>query len=335
MKAIRLNRKPFQSRVLNLLLVLFLITASSAFCAGQTGFPVLMELTEARTLALGGAVVSHDGQSGAVLINPASAVGSERQISAAFANHMLDLWSGNITVTYPLNDKLIVGGYLNNYDYGEFDVTHVGEGANGETFTAAEYVIAGYGAYSLTDRIGVGATVKFVWGNIDDNSASGMAVDGGITFDPQWQDIKLGASFRNVGSQLNKYGTNDAPLPTEVNIGGSKKLAHLPLTLSASGIISPTDCGEYNIDFIPGEPSLSFATAGEFKVKPQNSDRPFFLRIGYRSRGQELRVGHSKDILAGMSFGLGIPFRRFKVDYAFASMGALGDVHRFGVTGTY
>ncbi|MDP8229416.1 MAG: PorV/PorQ family protein [Candidatus Electryoneaceae bacterium] len=317
--------------VLNLFIVL-LITPS-VFAAGRTGFPILMELMEPRTLALSGAVVSDYGHPDAVTINPACAAGSRGQFGTAFARHILDIWSGTLAASHPVNDRIIIGGQLSAFHYGEFNETRIGEGETGQTFTAAEYLFVGYAAGRITDRINWGGAAKYVWGTIDDKRASGIALDLGMTFDVQWEQVRLGLSARNIGSQLDGYGDDTDPLPTELIIGGSKQLRHLPLTLNLVGIISRSGEGEWEADFLPGSPGISFAASGEFKIQQEDAEYPLYMRIGYRSRGQDMQVGNSNDFLAGFSFGVGTDIHRLQIHYAFAPMGALGDVHRFGIVG--
>jgi len=48
-----------------------------------------------------------------------------------------------------------------------------------------------------------------------------------------------------------------------------------------------------------------------------------------------MQVGHNLDMIAGFCFGLGLNVHKFGFDYTFAPMGALGDVHRFGITGRF
>lgn len=317
-------------------IVLMFLCASSLNAAGQTSFPVLMELMDARTLALGGAVVSDNAQLGSAQINPAATSGSGRLVKAAYANHMLDLWSGNLAYSHPLNDRIEVGGFLNNFDYGEFNTTAVGQGLTGASFTSSEYVLGGFCSFAHSDRFRYGGTLKYVWGNLDGNSASGIAADAGLVYDPDWQRIILGVALRNFGRQLSSYGDKDDPLPTELILGGSKQLQHLPLEVNANVALSGHGDGDLNLNILsgePNEPNVAYSVSGEFTVQPQSAERPIFLRIGYRSRGEELRVGNSKDIVGGMSFGFGIPFKRMQIDYAYASLGALGDIHRFGITG--
>ena len=331
---ITVNRSLLSDMKYIFLIVLMLSAfAQLSFAAGRTCFPVLMELTDPRALALGGALITENGWSEGALLNPASAAGSQRMIGISYASHMVDMWSGRLTLSELIKGKYTVGGYITTFDYGDFEASETGVGATDETFRAGEYVFVGYGAGRFNKNFAWGGAVKFIWGTIDPYDASGMAVDIGMTYDPNWQDLKLGGVLRNWGKQFSSYGKETDPLPTELTLGVSSKLKHLPLTLSTALIFTRESEGEWEVEFLPGNPGLSFGIGGEFEVYSELLDDSIQLRIGYRSRGEGLRVGQQNDLLAGTSLGIGIPIRKYKFEYAYATMGALGSIHRFGISG--
>jgi len=48
-----------------------------------------------------------------------------------------------------------------------------------------------------------------------------------------------------------------------------------------------------------------------------------------------MHVDQSGDSFAGAAFGLGAVWREFQIDYAISSMGALGVLNRFTLTGSF
>jgi len=303
--------------------------SSPAAAAGRTAFPVLQELVDPRCLALGGATIADDGWGGGVLLNPAAAVGAARSGSVNYARHTLDLWSGRLSLNYPVSGNLMAGGYITSFDYGKFD--HTGDAATDE-FSAGEYVLGLFAARRLMSGLGGGATVKMVWGQLAGAHASGVAVDAGLVFDPKWERLRFGLALRNLGRQQDGYSREKFPLPTEVVVGGARKLLYLPLTLNVAVSLSRTGEGTWEADFLPGKPGISAVGGGEFVIPTRKDGQAVKLRLGYRSLGQDLRVGTNSDMLAGFSFGIGLPVNRYQFDFAFAPMGALGEVHRFGFT---
>ncbi len=289
-----------------------------------------MELTDPRALALGGAFITDDRWSQGSLVNPACAAGSGMTAGASMANHIVDMWSGRLMFSHPIMRKNVLGGYITTFNYGKFDISEVGKGLTGTTFYAAEYIFAAYGAGRYRDRFTWGLALKYIHGDIDFYKADGIAVDLGTTFDPGLYNFKFGAALRNYGKQLSGYGSNTDPLPRELLLGVTTKLSHLPLMISTVFQFARDGEGEWDVEFLPGNPGFSFGAGGEFEVPTMMLKKPLLLRLGYRSRGMNLRVGQKNDMLAGMSFGIGIPYRRYDFEYAFAMMGALGNIHRFG-----
>ncbi len=328
--------RSFRDSFFRSVFVLLLVSAlaQQSFAAGGTSFPVLMELTDPRALALGGAPLSENEWSEGALLNPACAADGRRMISVSYASHMMDMWSGRLALSESVKDRYTLGIYITTFDYGDNDVSEIGVGATGATFQASENVFVGYCAGRFNRMFAWGGAVKFIWGTIDPYDASGVAVDIGLTCEPGWQGVNLGLVLRNWGEQFSGYGDGTDPLPTELSVGLSSKLRHLPLTLNTALMFGREGEGEWEAEFLPGKPGFSFGLGGEFSIYSELLNDSFQLRIGYRSRGEGLRVGQQNDLLAGTSFGIGIPIRRYKFNYAYATMGALGTVHRFGISGS-
>jgi len=314
--------------------LLLILSASLSFAAGRTSFPVLMELVDARALGLGGALLTENKWAGGTMLNPACAAGAEKGINASYASHMIDMWSGRFTISHLVRNRITLGGYITTFNYGTFDATELNIGKTGATFHAAENAFVCYAAGKYNEQIALGGAIKYLWGTISSYNASGVAMDIGLTYDPDWHKLKLAAVLRNFGKQLTSYGKDIDPLPTEVALGSSLELEHLPLTISAALMLANEGEGEWDLELIPGNPGLSFGLGGEFAIPTKIDVKPLQLRIGYRSRGVDLRVGQNNDLLAGASCGIGIPYRAYTFEYTFATMGALGNIHRFGLSGT-
>lgn len=315
-----------------LLIAVFTLTIPG-WTAGRSGFPVLQTSMDSRTLALAGSNIAETGHVNSAPVNPASAANGFREASISYARHPVDMWSGRLAVSHPVPGSLVAGVYLSIFDYGEFDRIERGGAIAGGSFNASEYVLAGYAAGPLAESLTWGASAKFAWGSISDELASGAALDLGIIWDPQWEMIQIGVVARNIGTQFKNYGEGDNPMPFELVFGGSKKLSHLPLTINMAAELMRHGDGEYTLDWLPGKTDISFGISGEFEVSKDEARNPLYFRLGYHSKGEGLRVGHRLDLLAAFSFGIGAAFRNFQFDYTYTPMGALGDVHRCGVTG--
>lgn len=314
--------------------ILVHLLATVLLGAGVTAFPITKEVMDPRALALGNAQITLKEFPGGVCVNPASPSGANRSAFANYANHFLDLWSASTGVSFPIETRFNAGLYYNSFSYGEFEESEIDIGKTGETFTAHESIIAGFFSGNWGERVDYGASLKYIWGALEEENASALAGDLGIIWDTQIKGIVLGFSVRNLGSQFSGYGSDTDPLPTEYLFGGSRKLAHLPLTLHLVSIFTQDDQEDWKIDWSGSSQGIAFAAGGEFEISNELG-KPLFLRIGYRSLGQGLQTGHRLDTLAGFSFGFGVQIRMISVDYVFAPLGALGDIHRFGIVSSF
>ncbi len=299
----------------------------------RSGFPLMMEITDSRLLALGGAALTEAGKMGVMAQNPASIFGGDRCVSASYARHPVDIWSGKLSGGGKIGD-FTAGGFLQTYGYGSFKESVSGFGATGRTFDASENLLGLVIAGNLFQHGSWGIAGKIDWFNIDGERSAAGAIDAGMTYDPKWEKFKLGLSFRNWGSEIGGKSGVETPTPRELSLSASKRLQHLPLTLYTVVHLRRKGEGDWNVDFLPGEPGMAFGAGGEFEIMPADAQKPFNLRFGYRSFGQGIRVGNSSDTFAGFSFGLGLFIRQLTFDYAFAPLGALGRVHRLGVSRT-
>ncbi len=299
----------------------------------RSGFPLMMEITDARLLALGGAALTEAGNVGAFAQNPASLYSSDRLFAVSYAKYPVDIWSGRLLGSGRLRE-FGVGIYLQTYGYGQFDEMESNQGATGRSFDASENLLGIGIAGDLFGRGSWGVAGKIDWMNLDGKSLSAGALDAGLTLDPQWEKFKFGLSIRNFGVNFDGNSGDKSPTPVELVLSASKRLEHLPLTLFTATNFRRKGEGDWNVDFLPNEPGLAFSVGGEFEILPAGAEKPFNLRFGYRSIGQGFRVGNSSDTFAGFSFGLGLFVQHLSIDYAFAPLGALGRIHRLGISRT-
>ncbi|MDX1530211.1 MAG: PorV/PorQ family protein [Rhodothermales bacterium] len=92
-------------------------------------------------------------------------------------------------------------------DYGETEVRTVDnpEGT-GEFWDALDLAVGVTYARALTDRFSFGATMKFVRQQIWNESATGGALDLGVTYDTGWQGVRIGMTMANFGTNMRMDG---------------------------------------------------------------------------------------------------------------------------------
>jgi hypothetical protein len=161
----------------------------------------------------------------------------------------------------------------------------------------------------LNSRLSIGANAKYVHQNLDSVIASAYAADGGILYETDWHDLRLGASVQNLGSKV-KFQNESDPLPLTIRAGASAPLLSRKL-LASSDVI------------IPRDHQVGLALGGEYQGRLKESVG-YTLRSGYRTDSDV-------DGFKGVSLGAGLVIGRTAFDFAWVPFGDLGNSYRFGL----
>lgn len=169
-------------------------------------------------------------------------------------------------------------------------------------FSASDWALAaGYG--KALDKISLGVAAKFVSEKNESLSAAGFGIDLGARFYPPIKGLAVGTSISNAGTRL-KLDQLSFSLPLLWRLGAGYRMnavgAAIDIIISNSDKLSTGFGFEYWIAKILG------------------------LRLGYK-------LGSNVDGVSGLRTGLGIKYRGFGIDYAFAPYGSLGMTHRVSV----
>ncbi len=174
------------------------------------------------------------------------------------------------------------------------------------TFKAQDMAIAVAYGKEITETLMVGGSLKMLSSKIDDESASGIAVDLGAIMKTAVQGLNVGLAVTNLGSEY-KFIDEGDPLPMTVKVGAGYKILNDALTLAAD-VIYPNDN-----DVMLGagvEYALKFGEGGALA-----------LRTGYKT-------GVDTGGLSGLGAGIGISYQMFGFDFAWTPYGDLGDAIR-------
>ncbi|MDQ7065758.1 MAG: PorV/PorQ family protein [candidate division KSB1 bacterium] len=278
------------------------------------GFAFLSTVVGARAGAMGNAYIAMTNDLHAISSNPAAlAVLSKRQGAFDYVNHFLDIQSGFGAYLHPLKTgNLAFSLYLR--DYGKLD--RLDEFGNEDgTFSANSFILTAAYARKLDSQIRVGGAVKYFRSALESYVADGFALDVGVLVESTiFDNLKMAAGIFNLGVARTAFIETRESLPTRVEFGFSKRLAHLPFEWSLAILKYLGD------DWL-------VAAGGEFTL----SDNLFF-RLGYNSLAREQKVGLADERFAGFSTGLGIIYQKYKIDYSFTSYGVVGSQNRFSIT---
>jgi hypothetical protein len=157
------------------------------------------------------------------------------------------------------------------------------------------------------ERFVLGATGKFVKSRIlsEDNTVS---ADIGLNLPYMFDN-----NFRMSLTAQNIMGT----------LRYDKEQASLPLILRLGTVTKLSDYFNLTGDLIAARDNLPFlAMGGELKL-PLYDDMDAFLRSGFNTRAIS-DLGGTRNV----SFGGGLRYKNYNLDYAFSPFGDLGSVHR-------
>jgi hypothetical protein len=330
-------------KIFFLALVAFALLSSSTqaqFKAGRTGAAFLKIGSGARSVAMGSAVGSQMGDAEMAFWNPAGTAlesGQKGSVSFNYNKWIADLKHNSVAIGYNLHNKgtvtlgvqsLGLNDIPANRQNGYTDPVLIGlitDTNTSETYSYRDMAISATYAKYFTDRLTMGATVKFINESIDGVSGSAVGFDFGSIYKIGVADWQISSRISNLGTGLKFYNQNN-PLPLTFAVGTSLmpfKTKNASLLIAAD-TVKPQDA-----------PQLVF-TGAEL-----NLYNLLYLRGGYKwnytnteDGGNTLRQSIQTSI-EGMSFGAGIQQKmgnyKVGIDYAFTEMNLLNSVHRISL----
>ena len=301
-------------------IIIFLTAFSSK---AQNTYDFLRLDMSARAGALAGSFVSNNDDPDVIFYNPAGLeLLNDTPVSFSFVKHLLDINLASISYSTELEGIGRFGAAVKYINYGTFK----GFDENGSPtndFGAGEVAfILGY-ANQLDENFYYGSNIKFIYSGIEKYSSTALALDLGLHYAVPSQQINIGFSILNIGSQLSYYINTKEDLPLDFVIGVSKKLEYLPVRLS----LDFHKLNEERDSF--GERFKTFTVGAEFTLS-----KVLRLRFGYdNEKRTELKVGSFAGI-AGFNAGFGAQISQYRFDYGFSSMGSIGELHRISISTT-
>ncbi len=283
----------------------------SASSRGTTAAEFLNMGAGARAAAMGGAAVATVDDASSVYWNPA-------------AMTLLSHYSGTLMHAAGLNSNSYeFGSYVQNEgDLGAFGMglQYFTPGRLTRTNEAGTYLenlvpydLAVSWSYAHEYRgFSLGATAKIIDSKII-NSGSAGALDVGV-LSPDLFDrrLRLGFTATNLGEDAIVYDQAGAKLPMTLRAGAAWR-ASPELRLSSDAVFPRSD-----------DPHLSLGA--EYLVS-RSGPWEFLARGGF-----DTSTLGSVDGFTAVSFGFGVESRGASVDYAFAPLGGLGQVHRLSLS---
>ncbi|OIO05170.1 MAG: hypothetical protein COX65_03755 [Elusimicrobia bacterium CG_4_10_14_0_2_um_filter_56_8] len=286
--------------------ILLLSAQPAGAGGGGDALPFLKLDTGARGAALAGAYCASGDDALSVFYNPAgTALVNKKEILLGHNEWLEGIRNETAAYVHPLGPGLTLFAGINALFSGSMaKYDPVGDDIG--TFSSME------GSYSagLSGPLGNGfyggAALKALSQHAAGRKAMAWAGDAGIL--KESGDWKFGISGANFGGRL-KFATSSFPLPLILRAGVSRGF-HEDFTVSAEGVKAGRSAG-----------TAALGAEGRLQAGPKEY---FFLRAGYKT-------GRSRFAGPGFTAGVGLTSADFRLDYAFAPYGDLGDAHRITV----
>ncbi len=336
----------------NILFVLLLFSVCAFPQAGKGVYSFLDLPVSSRISALGGTNVSlADDDINFVFKNPALLTPqSDKVIGLNFTNYLTDINYGSAVYGMTFGDKNYMAFGIQYANYGNF-AGYDESGQYVNDFTAQDLGFYVSYARPIADKITVGATLKPIVSVYEVYTSVGLGLDLGASYINEDILFSAGLVFRNIGTQLKGYysdeeGQHYEPLPFDVQLGATKQLRHAPIRFS----LTLHNLHRWNLAYQSTNQTDDKDLLGEDSQKENKGIgffdmafrhaiigveflpmKNFYVSVAYNHRrARELSMNGFKS-LAGFSFGAGIKIYKFQVGFGMTQFQAGLNSYQFSI----
>ena len=274
---------------------------------GTSGADFLTVGVGARALAMGSAFTAVDSgaDANAVNWNP-GALGfvESRNVTASYNALFIDERQGYFGYAAPIGkDGGVWAGGINYLTLSNIERRAADTENPDSTFSNQNFAASLSYSKVFHERLSVGASLKYIHVSLDNLKENAMALDFGALLRTPVENLTVGASLRNLGSNIGPDS-----MPMTLKGGVAYKLFSQKLVLDS------------DVNWLATERRAYWSLGSEYWFSSNLA-----ARGGYE-------FGHGADQLqsamVGLGVGLGVKFDRFTMDYAFLPYGDLGNTHR-------
>lgn len=321
-------------KILFLMLVLLVVSLNPAYAGnelriGSAGAQELRIPVGARSSALSGAVIADVAGTEAIFWNPAGLArlgGTEVMFS--HQPYIADINVNALAVATWIEGFGVLGTSAKIVSIGDMEeTTEDFPGGTGRVYSPTLSVFSLSYARILTGQVSVGFNALFINEKVFEVSASGIAFDVGVTFDPDWNGLLFGAVLKNYGPEMTFSGNGfnrsldgarparpisaKFDLPSSINFGTSYQAVNQEQHLvTFSGNFQSNN---YSQDVYQG--GMEYVYDGKFSG-----------RIGYNYADQTSYL-YGVTIGAGLKQDIGGTL--FSIDYSWNDTGEIFDANQF------
>jgi hypothetical protein len=327
------------------LLVVFVDSGQSQDKVGTSAAPFLGISVGPRATAMGGTFVAICDDASSIYWNPAGiSFMRESQAAVSHSEWLIGTgfnWAG---VVLNIGADNALGFSFTQLDYGEEEVIdELNQDGTGQRWSAMDLSVALSYARNMTDRFSIGGSVKWIQQKIWNESANALAVDVGLIFVTQFNDMRLGMSISNFGSDMRFDGKDlQRRIDLDPLANGNNETITSLLKTDAWPLPLFYRVG-LAYDFLRSERMK--ITGAVDAIRPSDNNSIFnvgsevafydllFLRGGYKSLFRE----SSEE---GLTLGVGLKYKmgssgRINIDFAYADFGLLDNVKYYSIGYTF
>ena len=333
------------------ILFILLLSMTNVFAQQKDGtYTFLNTPNSARVAALGGTMLPiYDSDIQLVTYNPSLInPGINNSISLSYVDYFNDISFGTVQYGHTFEKIGSFVGTVQYHNYGDFYYSDETGFQDVATFNVSDYSFnLGWGR-QLSDRLSIGANIKFAGIQYESSSTFAMAVDVAASYRTQ-SNWNLSIVARNIGAELyNNYQENRNKLPFRMLAAASKRLEHLPFTMIIVydniqkwdlGYDDPLDLdGNYDpmtgqmveknkLDILAKNLFSHIVLAGEMSI-----GKNLNLRLGYNYGMRQNMKTPTKKGAVGFSYGVGIKIYKFNISYSRSEMHVHGSPNFITIT---
>lgn len=321
-------------------IIVALLTFSNFLFAqigGQDSYQILNTSFSAREAVINQPIALNDNDVNSGILNPAMLNSSmSNSLSLNFVDYFSDINFVSAAYSHTLKKSSFLALSIKAINYGKFVQTDILVNELGQFSADEQLVTLAYGR-SLSEKFTVGVNLKFITSVLENYSSSALASDLSLSYMNKDKDLVFSILSRNFGRQLTTYASSKESLPHQIDLGLTKKLAHLPFTLSLGyNHVEQWSLRYYNesestlerssIDEFGSNLFSHFVFGGELTIA-----KTVQLRGGYNAqRRHELKESTYLGSV-GFSWGIGIDFKSFKIDYGRSTYHVHGSPNYFSL----
>jgi len=285
-----------------------------------------------RGISMGGSQVASGSGISGVFYNPASiAFGQSSEVYYSKSYYLAGISHNTLGYVTKLTFSDYLGLYLFYLDSGEMDVTTViSPDGTGEKFSVLDLSVRFLYGKQLTDRLRIGVALKYFREEIYTAHMQSLVVDVGSNFDTGIYGFDLGMSVSNFGPEV-QYEGDALDVTVDDDIAVSGKLSKITSKFS----VPLTFRIGLSNDVIGGDKgSVHRLTLSADGINPIDYTVYGGLGVEYSWRDIAFIRGGTKLFhdTAGMSFGGGLKWSIFEIDYAYVNYGILEETHQYGIS---